>query len=163
MTTSRRSNPPAWHRAFLVMLTTIRHYAQMAFGNLRDDNQNDAVQEVIANACVAFVRLTHQDRSERAFPTVLVRYAIAQVRERRRVGSSLNARDVLSPHAKRRKNLIVERLDKQDLEDDTWIEAIVEDSYTPVLEQVWFRIDLPERLARLSQREREIAELLAMV
>ena len=47
----------------------------------------DAVQEVIANAAVANVRLVELEKTALAYPTVLARYGIAQVRDGRRVGA----------------------------------------------------------------------------
>jgi hypothetical protein len=92
---------------------------------------------------------------------VLARYAVAQVREGRRVGNRLNVRDVLSTYCQRRKNLNVERLDKFDEEEGAWLEAIVEDPHTPVFDQVWFRIDFPAWLTTLHDRDRHIALKLA--
>jgi hypothetical protein len=159
----RRTSPvPDWHHAFLVMLPTINRYAELAFRTLHGDNRDDAIQEVVANACVAFARLVEQGRADKAFPTVLARYAIAQVREGRQVGSSWSVRDVLSRRAQQKKRFTVERLDRLDRHDDRWSEAILEDSHTPVLDQVWFRIDFPEWLSRLPVRDRSIAESLAM-
>jgi hypothetical protein len=70
------------------MLPVIRNYARGAFGHLKADLRQDLVQEVIANCMVAYVRLFKQGKVALAYPTVLARYAIAQVRDlcRRRVG-----------------------------------------------------------------------------
>jgi hypothetical protein len=158
----RKTSPAAdWHQVFLAMLPTINRYAELAFRDLQGDNRDDAIQEVIANTCVAFARLVKQGRTEKAFPTVLARYAIAQVREGRQVGSSWNVRDVLSRRAQHQKRFTVERLDRWEW-DDRWSEAILEDPRTPVFDQVWFRIDFPEWLSRLSFRDRRVAESLAM-
>ena len=159
----RKSDPrPRWHHAFLAMLPTIHRCAELAFRDLHSDNRDDAVQEVIANACVAFARLVEQERADKAFPTVLARFAISQVRAGRQVGASLNARDVLSYHAHRKQGFIVERLDRLDWSHSGWIEVIIEDPHTPVFDQVWFRIDFPAWLSQLSRRNREIAEALAI-
>jgi hypothetical protein len=151
-----------WHPAFLAMLPTIRAQAKIAFHDLQGDNHDDAVQETVANACVAFARLVHRGQSNAAFPTVLARFAIAQVRAGRQVGSSLNVRDVLSRYAQHKKRFVVERLDRKDRENESWIEAVVEDPHTSVFEQVWFRIDFPEWLSRLIPRNRRVAESLAL-
>lgn len=80
----------------------------------------------------------------------------------RRVGSRQNTRDVLSRRAQRKKRFQVERLDRFDDHENGWREAVVEDTRTPVFDQVCFRIDFPAWLARLSSRDRRIAELLAV-
>jgi DNA-directed RNA polymerase specialized sigma24 family protein len=147
---------------FLAMLPKIHRYAETAFRDLQGDNRDDAIQEVVANACVAFARLVQQGRMEKAFPTVLARFAIAQVRAGRQVGASWSVRDVLSRHAQRNKGFAVERLDRMGRDDEGWIEAVIEDPHTPVFEQVWFRIDFHEWLSLLSFRNRQIAETLAV-
>ena len=86
---------------------------------------------------------------------------MAQVRDGRTVGSSQNVREVLSCYAQRKKGFSVQRLDHYDWEEQQWIEAVVADTRTPVFDQVWFRIDFPAWLARLSPRNRRIAKLLA--
>lgn len=158
----RRRVTPRWHRPFLEMLPTIRRYARGAFGSLDPESREDAVEEVIANAAVAFVRLVQLGKAKQAFPTVLAHYAIAQVREGRRVGGRLRVVEVLSRYAQRRKGFLVERLDRLDTETDEWLEAVVEDHRTPVPDQVAFLIDFPGWLARLSRRNRRIAEALAV-
>ena len=65
----RRRVTPRWHRPFLEMLPTIRSYAQNAFGYMDAESREDAVEEVIANAAVAFVRLVRlRQRPIRRFP-----------------------------------------------------------------------------------------------
>jgi hypothetical protein len=132
-----------------------------AFRRLRPEQREDALQEALANAFTAFVRLWRRGRQQVAFPCVLAGYAVAQWFAGRRVGSRLNVRDVLSPYAQRRKRFYVERLDRYDPRQAAWREAIVEDRQTPVPDQVAFRIDFPEWLHRLSMRDRRIAEMLA--
>lgn len=152
---------PKWHALFLAMLPAIRRHALVAFRDLATEAREEAVQEVTANCCVAFARLVQQGRSERAFATVLARFAVAQVRDGRRVGTSQNVRDVMSPCAKK-KPIAVERLDRFDKHEGEWVEAIVEDTRTPVLDQVWFRIDFPHWLSTLSSRDRQVARALAV-
>jgi hypothetical protein len=84
------------------MLFSIRRYARCAFRHLGAEQCEDAVEEVIANAAVAFARLAALGKTDLAYPTVLARYGIAQVRDGRRVG------DVLSPYAQRKTCFLVD-------------------------------------------------------
>ena len=152
---------PAWHKRFLAMLPAIVTHARFAFRYLSGEARQDAVQEAIANALVAFVRLVRRGKIELAYPTVLARYAVAQFQDGRRVGNRLNVKDVLSTYAQKQKGIVVERLDKFDKEDEQWLEAVVEDHHTPVPDQVAFRCDFPAWLARLSRRNRRIAQALS--
>jgi len=160
---SRARQPvPAWHTRFLAMLPAIEAHARIAFRGLAPEAREDAVQETIANALVAFVRLVQLGKVDVAYPSVLARYAVAQIQDGRRVGNRLNIRDVLSPYAQRQKGIQVERLDRFDKEDGQWIEAVVEDTHTPVPDQVAFRCDFPAWLGNLPRRNRRIAEALSL-
>ena len=153
----------AWHAGFLAMLPVIRNYARGAFGHLKADLRHDLIQEVIANALVAYVRLFKQGKVALAYPTVLARYGIAQVRDHRRVGASLNIKDVLSPYCQAKKHVVVERLDKFDDVENAWQEAVVEDTRTATVPDiVAFRCDFADWLKTLRRRDRRIAESLAI-
>ena len=96
------------------------------------------------------------------YPTVLARYGIRQVNEGRRVGSKLNVKDVSSEYCRQKKGFVLQRLDRFHKYEGAWLEAVVEDRRTPVPDQVWFRIDFPRWLSRLSGRDRRMAEALAV-
>ena len=153
---------PDWHQQFLKMLPVIRKYAESAFRHLDTEGREDAVHEVIANALVAFVRLVQLGKADLAFPTVLARYGAGQVREGRRVGNRRRVSEVLAEYAQRKKGFVVERLDCFHKESGDWLEAVVEDTRTPVPDQVAFRIDFPAWLNSQTKRNRRIAEALAV-
>ena len=153
----------AWHAGFLAMLPVIRDYARGAFGHLKADLRQDLIQEVIANCLVAYVRLFQQGRVSLAYPTVLAKYAIVQIRDYRRVGNRLNIRDVLNPYCQKRKGVVVERLDVFDEEENAWKEAVIADTRTATVPDiVAFRCDFPAWLQTLSCRDRRIAKFLAL-
>jgi hypothetical protein len=158
----RRKRPKNWQQPFLEMLPVIENYARRAFRHLDPEAKQDAVEEVVANAAVAFARLVELDKADLAYPNVLARYAVAQYRDGRRVGNRLCIRDVMSPYAQRKKGICVESLERFDKYTGEWLEAIVEDTHTPVPEQVAFRIDFPAWLKVLTKRNRRIAEALAL-
>jgi hypothetical protein len=133
-----------------------------AFRYWREDERQDAIQEAVAQAFAAFVVLMRRRRPELIYPTVLARYAIGRVRQGRRLGSRRNSCEPLSRFAQCRRGFAVERLHGSSTDPRDWREAIVEDLHTPVVDQVWFRIDFPDWLSRLSPRNRRIAESLAV-
>jgi len=157
----RKKSPPAWHAAFLAMLPDIRKQAGFAFRKMKPEAREDAIEEVVANACCAFARLVELGRADVAFPSSLAQYGIKQFRGGRRVGNPLRIRDVLSPYAQKKKGIVVERLDKFDKHEGLWLEAVVEDDRTPVPDQAAFRIDFPAWLGTYPERDRRIAETLA--
>ena len=157
-----RSAAAEWQASFLVMLPLIETHARLVFRRLDPEARDDAVQEVLANAFVAFARLVERQRADEAYPSALARFAVAQFRDGRRVGNRMNVRDVLSPYAQKRKRIPVERLDRFDETRGEWMEAVVEDHRTPVVDQVAFRCDFPDWLKSLPARTRRIVQELAL-
>ena len=156
------SPSPRWHRAFLAMLPRIIGHARIAFRYLKPEARAEAVQEVVCNALKAFVRLVELGKADVAYASPLARYGVAQVRDGRKVGASLNIRDVLSKHCQQRKNVIVERLDHFDEEENAWSEAIVEDRTAGPADIARVRCDFSDWLKSLKRRDRRIAEVLAV-
>ena len=159
---AKTQNPPAWHAGFLAILPSIRRKARIAFHHLKPEAREDAVQEAVANACLAYARLAERGKLDAAHPAVLARYAVAQVNDGRRVGSRLNVREVLSRYARQRKGFHVERLDRFDTEEDAWQEIIVEDRKAGPAEIVRVRVDFGDWLQTLSGRNRRLALFLAL-
>ena len=136
------------------MLPTIRRQAQICLRKIRPELRQDLIEEVIANCYVAFARLVERGKQDVAFPTALARYALAQVRTGRRVGSRLRIRDVLSHYAQFQKRFTVERLDYYDEEEECWQEVVVEDKRATPAEIAACRIDFASWLRLLPSRHR---------
>ena len=122
-----KNTKPDIHATFLAMLPAIRRSAQVAFRKLPPELRHDLIEEVVANSFVGFARLVERGQADRALATPLARYAIAQVRVGRRVGSRLRIGDAMSNYAQFRKQFTVERLDHFSAEDGCWEEVLVED------------------------------------
>jgi hypothetical protein len=157
-----RPASPDWHQGFLAMLPAIATHARIAFGNLGPEARQEAVQEAVCNAMVAYVALAQRGKVALAYPSVLARFAVAQTRGHRKVGGHLNCKDISSKYCQAHKGVVVERLGRFDGEEGQWVEAVVEDHHTPVPEQVAFRCDFPAWLNTLSRRNRRIAQALAV-
>ncbi len=159
--TGCRKSPPAWHAGFLAMLPIIKTHARVAFRYLAPEAREEAVEEVICNACCAYARLVKLNKTHLAYPSALARFGVAQTRDGRKVGGSLNVRDVSSEYCQRQKDLIVERLDRFDKEEDVWQEVLVEDKHAGPAEVAVTRIDFATWLQVLPHRLRRIATFLA--
>jgi hypothetical protein len=158
-----RTQPvPPWHEDFLAMLPAIKTHAKIVFRHLDSEAKEEAVQEVTANAAIAYARLVELGKADVAYPSALARYAVAQVQDGRKVGNRLNVRDVMSGYAQRRKGFKVERLDRYKMDTGEWMEILVEDRHVTPAELAASRIDFANWLASLSQRHRKIATTLAM-
>ena len=158
---SSKRTIPAWHDQFLLMLPAIERHAQIAFRHLDAEASEEAVQEVICNACLAYHRLVELGKVDLAYPSVLARYGVAQYRVGRRVGASLNICDVTSEYCRHRKGVQIENLDLFDREEMAWTEVLVEDRHAGPAETAASRIDFSAWLRTLTRRQRKVATTLA--
>ena len=156
--------PPSadWHAPFLRMLPAIRTQARFGFRNLRLEARAEAVQEVIANAFVAYRRLVELGHEDLAYPTPLAQYAIAQIREGRQIGNRLNVHDITSRYCQRRMGIRIDRLNRFDDRRQSWVELVLEDRNATPAEIAILRIDFRRWLALLPRRHRCIAQKLAI-
>jgi len=148
---------PEWHVGFLEILPGIQCYLEHAFRFLDDDAREEAVAESVAKTAVAYVRLFERGKAEKAFPTVLGRYAAAQTRDGRCVGGTPSTNDIMTTKAQQRHGYSVERLSYYDKETKGWTEAAVEDRTTTPADVAAFRIDFEEWLRMLPRRDYKIA------
>jgi hypothetical protein len=100
-------------------------------------------------------------KADLAYPSVLARFAVAQVNDGRIVGGRLNCRDVSSPYCQRMKKLVLERLDQFDAEQDCWQEILVADRSCSPADLAASRIDIPAWFASLNRHQRRVAKFLA--
>ena len=156
-----KKNPPAWHAAFEAMIPIIEKHAKISFRHLNPDAREEAIQETICNACQAYFRLVEQSKTEVAHASVLASFGVAQTREGRKVGSSLNVCDVSSDYCQKRKNIVVKRLDHYDLDEQSWGEVLVEDRHAGPADIAIVRIDFAAWLTTLKPRIRKIATFLS--
>jgi DNA-directed RNA polymerase specialized sigma24 family protein len=68
------------HDRFVAMLPAIKQRAHRAFRDQQTEAREELVQEVIANAYVAFARLLPLGKANLALATPLASFAIRQVR-----------------------------------------------------------------------------------
>ena len=150
-----------WQQPFLKMLPAIQRHARMAFRHLNPEARDEMVEETIANAFVAYCRLVELGKADLAYPTPLASNGIKQAKAGRKVGSSLNVRDVSSRHCQVTKGVKVGCLDHFDEESREWQEILVEDRRAGPADTACGRIDFADWLRSLSRRYRKIASTLA--
>ena len=145
---------------FLAMVPDIERFTRFQFRHLSVNAREDAVCEVVANAFCAFRRLVELGKQNLAYSTPLAHYAVAQFRAGRRVGNPLNSCDVYSIGSQRRARFRLESLDSR-TGSEIWEEALIDNTQTPVPDQVAFRIDFPAWLQTLQQPKGRLAKYLA--
>ena len=143
------------------MLPALITHAKIAFRHVRGQDRQDKVQEVVANALVAFRRLVQLKKTDLAYPSALAKYAVAQINDGRLVGGQMNVKDVSSPYCQRVKGVVLERLDRYDSEDECWQEVLVPDKTCTPAELAAARIDVQAWFKSLPRRDRRVAEFLA--
>ena len=162
VTSGSKSAPPAWHAEFLAMLPVITMHARFVFQHRDPESREEAVQGVVCDACAAVARLAELNKLDLAYASVLARYGVAQVLDGRMTGGRLNCRDVMTAYYQRLKHFALQRLDRFDVEENAWQEAIVEDRHAGPADVVCFRVDFADWLRSLGRRDRRIAERLAL-
>jgi hypothetical protein len=150
-----------WQLGFLDMLPRIQAYACAAFRNYDPESREDAIQEVVANALTAYVRLCARGKQDIAYPLVLARFAVAQFRDGRRVGTKSNCRDALSCYARRRRGDRLLSLDGRG-HCGEWKKVLVESRQAGPAETAASRIDFAEWLKQLPTKKRKLAMILAV-
>ena len=153
---------PDWQSLFLRLLPRIRKHARIAFRHLDPESREECVQATVCNACCAVARLAELDKLDLAYASVLARFGVAQVKDGRMTGGSLNCRDVSSRYCQRAKNITLERLDRYDREEECWEEILVPDNTCTPAELAASRIDFDAWLHQLPRRNRRIAEFLSL-
>ena len=157
----RKSRTRQITEQFLALLPLIHEQARHAFRSERPERREELIAEVVANCWVAFVRLIDRGLDDVIYATPLAQYAIRQTRDGRKVGSSLNIKDVSSEYAQRRQGFTVDSLDRFDQKTGEWREILVEDRQAGPAETAAARIDIGEWFASLPRRKRHVAASLA--
>jgi hypothetical protein len=152
---------PDWQSVFVKLLPAIRKHARIAFRHLDPESCEEAVQAVVCNACCAIARLAELDKLDLAYASALARFGVAQVKDGRMTGGSMNCRDVSSRYCQRARNITVQRLDRYDAEDECWKEVLVPDNTCTPAELAASRIDFPAWLRSLKSRDRRVARFLS--
>ena len=145
---------PRPHDDFLGILPVVTKYACLLFRNWPPSDREDALAETVAAALLSFIHLKCRGRDPFAFPSRIAIRAVQRVRDGRHVGQPCNSRDLLSRRSQFRREIDVQRVGE--LQD-----ALVDNTQTPVPDQVCFRCDFPAWLRTLTRRDCRIALRLA--
>ena len=138
---------------FLEMLPQIQDQAHFAFRDKPASRRKDLIAEAIANGWVACVRLVERGLIDVIYPTPLVQFAIRQVRDGRRVGTSLNANDVSSEYAQRRLGFRLEALEKYNQRNEVYRRGLDRDPNHMCFGLASIRVAAPDAPRGVGRRE----------
>jgi hypothetical protein len=143
------------------VLPAVERHARYAFRYLSRDEREEKVAECAAVAWAWFVRLSERGKDAANFASVIGEHAARHVKGGRYVDGIESGKDVLSPRAQKRHGIKVERLTRRHAVDGSeWQEAVRDNGHTPPPDAAAFRIDFPEWLSTLGERNRRIADHL---
>jgi hypothetical protein len=162
MTTPARS-PDELHAAFLAILPRIELHGRCFFRHKKGDKRDEAVAEMVALAWKSFVNCVRNGKDPTQWPTALACYAVRAVHNGRRLCGQERINDVLSPRAQRGHNFTVVSLPEGgSLNGNVFDEALIDNTHTPVDEQVAFRLDFPAWRRTRSDRDRRVIDDLML-
>jgi hypothetical protein len=153
----------SWQQSFLQVLPAVETYAKIQFRRLPVQQREDAVQEAIASAVIAYRRLATKGRLHVAYPGTIATNAVHHVRNGRHVGGHQDgARDVLSRVCQRRHRVDVVSIDHHRVPaslrngSDGWRQLVLADRKVPVPDLAAFRVDFGHWFQMRSRRDRSI-------
>ncbi len=137
----------------------IERHGRVYFRGLRDrDRLEEVIQEMVALPWKWFLSLAERGKDVTQFPSAIAAYAARAVRSGRRLCGQEKGKDVLSPLAQTRCGFTTFPIPEiSTLTGNPLEEALIDNTVTPVDEQVAFRIDFPQWLSTYSDRDRRIA------
>lgn len=115
----------------------------------------EARQDATALCWKRYRRLAEVGKNPATYPTIIALWAAKHVLAGRRLFGAVSSKDALSPVARARRSFSVQSLDS------SLRAALATDARMDVADQVAFRIDFPNWLARMPNRDRRLAADLA--
>lgn len=146
------------------VLTRIETHAQIFFRWIRCwHTRQDKIQEVRSLAWKWIRSLHKAGKTWWAYISRLADYACRAVKCGRKVAGMISAHDVLNEINQCRKGFAVGKLsDYETLSDNPLTDALIDNTQTPVDEQVCFRLDFPRFRNAYQPRQRQIMDALAL-
>ena len=154
------ATPHLTQQAFLSILPRLKLHGKIYFRDLKNpERREEAICEMLALAWCWFVRLAQRGKDATQFASVLATYAARAVRAGRRLCGQEKSKDVLSPLAQQRRGFSVSPLpEASSLEGNVFDEALQDNTITPIVDQVHFRLDFPRWRHSRSERDRRLID-----
>jgi hypothetical protein len=162
LTTTANPHIDQLHAAFLTILPRIELHGRVYFRHKKPEKRDEAIAEMVALAWKSFVNCVRNGKNPLEFPMALARRAAQGVHNGRRLCGQERIKDVLSPRAQQQHNFTVVSLPEgSSFHGNVFDEALIDNTQTPVPEQICFRLDFPAwRLTRSDRDRRVIDDLM---
>jgi hypothetical protein len=146
------------------VLPRVERHGRVYFRHVKcPDRKEELLAEMRGLAWKWYVCLVRRGKDVLAFVSALVAYAARAVNSGRRVCGHERKKDVLSPVAQRLHGFAVGKLpDFSTLDGSPLEEALIDNTVSPVPEQVAFRLDFPAWRLTHSDRDRRLIDALML-
>lgn len=140
---------------FLAILGRIETHAQIFFRSEKCSHKKaDRVAETVAMAWSWFVRMARKGKDATHFPAALATLAAKAVKAGRRLAGMNKAKDAMNELTQQRRGFVMGKLpDFSTFASNPLADALVDNTRSPIPEQVSFRIDFPRWSKTLSRRD----------
>jgi hypothetical protein len=147
---------------YLAILPRIEMHARIYFRHLKCPHQREEVlAECLALAWWWFIRLVRRGKNPEDFITALASFAARAVASGRGLCGQQKANEVFSHLTQRRHGFTVQRLHPYAYPPHSlWKQAVHDNTQTPVIDQVVFRVDFSAWLQTQTKRDRRLIERL---
>ncbi|MBA4192796.1 MAG: hypothetical protein C0467_32940 [Planctomycetaceae bacterium] len=147
---------------FITLLPKIEYTVRVHLQHIScSDRQSDLVCEAIAMCWKWYIGLSRKGRSRAEFLYTFAALAARAAHSGRRLCGSEKARDALSPRCQRMRNFTVSPLPvTSGMTAKVFDDALIDNTQTPVPDQVQFRLDFPRWRASLGERSRILMDAM---
>jgi hypothetical protein len=163
-TPTRRNFAASLHDQFVNhIMPAVERHARIYFRHVRcPHRKQEAVAEAVALAWRWFLRLAQRGKDGAQYPSAIATFAARAVSNGRRLCGKEKPKDVLSPVAQRRRGFAVKSLPNHStLSTSPLMDALRDNTQSPVDDQVCFRIDFGAWLGTMGARNRHIVTDMA--
>jgi len=147
---------------FIALLPKIEYTVQVRLRHIAcSDRRADLICEAIALCWKWYIGLSRKERSPAEFLYTFAALAARAALSGRRLCGCEKTRDALSPLCQRKQKFVVSPLpDTSGLIGNMFDEALIDNTQTPVPDQVQFRLDFPRWRASLGERSRILMDAM---
>ena len=157
-------------QGFLKYMPAVATHAAISFRRLPPADREDAIAEAVAAGFLNYESARRRGQLESVKPSMLAHYGVLHVRSGKHVGGSMDSKkDVMSFRAQQAGRFRVVGLpwdnvhayDALKAPERVWRLRLIDDSRTPIPDQVRFRVDFSAFMGKQDGRTRKALALLA--
>jgi hypothetical protein len=143
------------------VLPRVEAHGRIYFRHVRcQHHKEELLAEMAALSWRWFVRLVRRGKDVLQFANTLAHYAARAINSGRRLGGQERARDAMSASAQRKRGAVCSLAKAGSLLGGPLAEALLDNTVSPVPDQVAFRLDFPVWRRTRSERDRRMIDAM---